>query len=270
MEYLAGYGVLEKQRPAKARAVPNDTRLIDPEGMAVSGQLEPGLIVHACPVTEVGRRLPGITQKTEVLAINSGQGGGSAEPTLGPETPGSGVAQEYNSDEARRFGERLCEITASEWAVEENKDPTASLALTIIAAGNTVEDIPTRSLPSSVVEDEVKRLVAQGTIIKLTDSKQLLVWRSSRVPTDRPNRRPGKYERLLGEEPVRTYVPLELRPWVMDCAHKEVVHLDDQNRERHNRLNPSQAAEQEGSRQRRAKGQRDGRREGGEERARGR
>ncbi|CAN0147329.1 unnamed protein product [Pylaiella littoralis] len=42
---------------------------------------------------------------------------------------------------------------------------------------------------------------------------------------DRPNTNPGQYERLLGEEHVRTYVPLELRPWVMDCAHKELVHL---------------------------------------------
>ncbi|CAM9876945.1 unnamed protein product [Pylaiella littoralis] len=36
---------------------------------------------------------------------------------------------------------------------------------------------------------------------------------------------PGQYERLLGNEPVRTYVPMMLRPWVMDCSHKEAVHL---------------------------------------------
>ena len=26
---------------------------------------------------------------------------------------------------------------------------------------------------------------------------------------------------------MRTYVPLLLRPWVMDCAHKESVHLGE-------------------------------------------
>ena len=29
----------------------------------------------------------------------------------------------------------------------------------------------------------------------------------------------------MRDEPVRTYVPLLLRPWVMDCAHEEAVHL---------------------------------------------
>lgn len=59
----------------------------------------------------------------------------------------------------------------------------------------------------------------------LADSTQLLVRRPSRMPADRRNRRPGQFERLLGDEPVRTYVLLMLRPWVMDCAHKEAVHL---------------------------------------------
>ena len=34
-------------------------------------------------------------------------------------------------------------------------------------------------------------------------------------------------ERLLGEEPAGTYVPLLLRPRVMDCARKESVHLGE-------------------------------------------
>ena len=74
---------------------------------------------------------------------------------------------------------------------------------------------------------EVKRLVSQGKLLELPNSQKLLVRRPSRAPTDRPDRNPGRYERLLGDEPVRTYVPLLLRPWVMDCAHKEAVHLGE-------------------------------------------
>ena len=72
---------------------------------------------------------------------------------------------------------------------------------------------------------EVKRLVFQGELMELPNSDNCLVRRPSRVPADHPGRHPGQYERLLGDEPVRTYVPLLLRSWVMDCAHKEAVHL---------------------------------------------
>lgn len=204
------------------RAVPDDTKLIESGNTVISGRWESGLILHACPMTEIGRRLLGIKQKSDVFANNSGEEGGGVH-----ESPGSGIAQAINSEEARRFGERLCEKTASDWAQEQLKDPTAKVVLELIEAGKGVSDIKTGTLPEDVVEDEVKRLVAQGTIMELPDSKKLLVRRSSRAPVDRPNRNPGRYERLLGSEPVRTYVPLLLRPWVMDCAHKEVVHLGE-------------------------------------------
>lgn len=54
-------GEQEKKKPVKTQAVPDNTKLVDPENVVVSGQLESGLIMHACPVTEVGRRLLGIT-----------------------------------------------------------------------------------------------------------------------------------------------------------------------------------------------------------------
>ena len=74
---------------------------------------------------------------------------------------------------------------------------------------------------------EVKRLVSQGILLELPNSKKLLVRRPSRAPTNRPDRNPGCYERLLGDEPVRTYVPLLLRSWVMYCAHKEAVNMGE-------------------------------------------
>ena len=74
---------------------------------------------------------------------------------------------------------------------------------------------------------EVKRLVAQGQLLELPSSENLLFRRPSRAPADRPDRHPVQYERLLGDEPVRTYVPLLLRPWVMDCAHNEAVHVGE-------------------------------------------
>ena len=59
------------------------------------------------------------------------------------------------------------------------------------------------------------------------DNHMLLVRHPTREPAPRPNRKPGRYERLLGDGPVRVYVPLMLRPWVMDRMHKEAVHLGE-------------------------------------------
>ena len=63
--------------------------------------------------------------------------------------------------------------------------------------------------------------------MELPNSQKLLVKRLSIEPANSDDRNPGRFERLLGEEPVRTYVPILLRPWVMDCAHKESVHLGE-------------------------------------------
>ena len=77
--------------------------------------------------------------------------------------------------------------------------------------------------------DEVWRLLDQCELMVLPehDDRKLLVRRPTREPISRSNRKPGRYERLLGNEPVRVYVPLLLRPWVMDRAHKEAVHLGE-------------------------------------------
>ena len=50
---------------------------------------------------------------------------------------------------------------------------------------------------------------------------------STPEPAHRDDRNPGRFERLLGHEPVRTYVPLMLTPWVMECTHREAVHLGE-------------------------------------------
>lgn len=77
-------------------------------------------------------------------------------------------------------------------------------------------------MPDTVVDTtEVKRLITKGELVEAPNSRKLLVRRPTRASTERPGRNPGQYERLLGEEPAGSYVPLLLRPWVMYCTHKE-------------------------------------------------
>lgn len=106
-------------------------------------------------------------------------------------------------------------------------DKTASTAIELIVKGVQAKNIKKTSIPNEVDLDDVKRLVAQGTLLVLDNSTKLLVRRGPRAPAHRPNRNPGQFERLVGEKPVRTCVPMLLRPWVMDCYHKESVHLGE-------------------------------------------
>ena len=71
-------------------------------------------------------------------------------------------------------------------------------------------------IPETVDKKEVKRLVSQGALMELLNSQKLLVTCLSMEPANSDDRNPGRCERLFGEEPVRTYVPLLLRPWVRE------------------------------------------------------
>ncbi|CAM9228259.1 unnamed protein product [Ectocarpus sp. 6 AP-2014] len=119
---------------------PGSTSLIDPR-QVVSGQWEPALILHACPMNEIGRKILGIESSQQMHNITPGgcgssAGGGSVGPAAAGDSsaaPGTGVGQnllgeeaglglqtyDLDSDEARTFGQYLLQKSASEWAQEQ-------------------------------------------------------------------------------------------------------------------------------------------------------
>ena len=113
------------------------------------------------------------------------------------------------------------------WRFKEKILQRVSVAMGFIASGVATRDIKQDGLPEGVVEDEVKRLVSQGTLMVLDNGKRFLVRKDMKEPKNRAGRRPGQFDRLLGDEPVRTHVPMLVRPWVMDCCNKEAVHLGE-------------------------------------------
>ncbi len=154
--------------------------------------------------------------------VGAGSGGpAQAIPLLDEEF----ADDDLSLDEAVEFGKKLGEKKVQDWVNLQRSDKTASLAVVLITEGVAVKEIIEEEMPEGVVADEVRRLVAQGTVMLLEDDSKLLVRKETKEPKKKPSRKPGQFERLLGEEPVRTYVPMRVRPWVMDCCHKEVVHL---------------------------------------------
>ena len=132
-----------------------------------------------------------------------------------------------DSAAAIAFGSLLCQKKPIDWCEAQNRDPTDRLAIKLLRAKAKRGDIPTDQLKNKDTNpDEVRRLLGQYKLTALSehDNRKLLVRRPTHEPASRPNRKPGRYERLLEDEPIRVHVPLMLRPWVMDRAHKEAVH----------------------------------------------
>ena len=112
----------------------------------------------------------------------------------------------------------------------QSRDPTARLVIKLLRAKAKREEMPVDELKNRDIDpDEVWCLLCQCelTVLPDHDNRKLLVRHPTRESASRPNRKPGRYERLLGDEPVRAYVPFMLRPWVMDRTHKEAVHLGE-------------------------------------------
>ena len=68
----------------KAYTIRDDSPLSFPaESVVRSGQLEPGLTLHACPMTQEGRELLHLRLKHEVAVINPEEGGSRASTAAG-------------------------------------------------------------------------------------------------------------------------------------------------------------------------------------------
>ena len=135
-----------------------------------------------------------------------------------------------DSAAAIAFGNLLCEKKPIDWCEAQSRNTTARLVIKLLRAKAKWEDVPADELKNRDIDpDEVWRLLGQCELMALPnhDTRKLLVRHPTREPAPRPNRKPGRYERLLGDEPVRVYVPLMLRPGVMGRTHKKAVHLGE-------------------------------------------
>ena len=93
-----------KVEPQRRFTLPDSTPLVQPS-QVISGQWEPGLILHACPITEEGRSFFDIKDEKLVGSISpEGDGAGSAsnQGSNHNELP----EEEFDSTEARGFGKQ--------------------------------------------------------------------------------------------------------------------------------------------------------------------
>ena len=241
-----------------------DSPLLQPTIHAViEGQLEPRLLLSACRLTQeridllqqtqgaISAVTRSVTRERARPLRNSTRTArdimrGPAKGTISPaNSPGTEEKDEITSNSratetcdendevldraaAIAFGNLLCEKKSIDWCEAQSRGPTARLVIKLLRAETKREDIPTDELKNKDIDrDEVWRVLGQceSTALPEHDNRKLLVRRPTREPASLPNRKPGRYECLLGDEPVRVYVPLMFRPWLIDRKRKEAVNL---------------------------------------------
>ena len=77
----------------------------------MSGQWEPGLIIHACAMTEEGQEFLSLDKKQIVAVINPEEDIDSVAGLAGSQNQNNNEElpeEEVDSEEARQFGERNC------------------------------------------------------------------------------------------------------------------------------------------------------------------
>ena len=78
-----------------------------------------------------------------------------------------------DSVEAPKFGEGLCEKTATDWSAAQLNDERARVAEELILVKVPIEDMSQEAIPDTVDKMEVKRLASQGELMELPISQKI-------------------------------------------------------------------------------------------------
>ena len=201
--------------------VDNDSLLVQPTVHAVvEGQLKPGLLLSACPLTQEGIDLLQHTQGAVSALTRSATrerarpmrnstrtardtGCGTAGNTISPAiSPGTGEKDEIASNSratemcdkndegldsavAIAFGNLLCEKKPIDWCEVQSRDPTPRLVIKLLRAKAKREDMPADEVKNRDIDPgKVWRLLGQCELTALSDhdNRKLLVRRPTRNP----------------------------------------------------------------------------------------
>lgn len=141
-------------------------------------------------------RSPGPESEDTGTGANNGNSG-AGEPSGGESVDDEPqeipeYLEQYDEVEIKAaiaFGERLCLKKASDWADMQQRCHTASIAIDCIKNDVDARELNEEDLPDWaewVRLDEVKRLIHQGTLLTLPDSRRLLVRKETKAP-DNPD-----------------------------------------------------------------------------------
>ena len=112
---------VDQVEPQRRFTISDNTPLVQPS-QVISGQWEPGLILHACPIIEKGRNFFDFNDEKIIGIINPEEGDGAGLASSQGSNQNELPEEELDGMEAREFGEKLCVKTGTDWATAQLKD----------------------------------------------------------------------------------------------------------------------------------------------------
>ena len=122
------------------------------------------------------------------------------------------------------FADSVARYSHADWKREQHAEPTCHATIRYISIGrpsalppDVLACYPSHKRPSL---SDIQELAGKGRLHTTDDDIVLLVRNPTLLPTrsDKPNS-VGRGACLLNDEPVRIYVPLLMRPWIMQACH---------------------------------------------------
>ena len=126
--------------------------------------------------------------------------------------------------------ESVATFTHNDWRSEQQREHVCNVAMRYIQQGRPpalrphfLDHIPSHMRPSF---DEIRELASKARIFTTDTGVPLLARKPTNAPAANATRPSGRAARLLNDEPVRIYVPMRMRPWVMlQCHSNTLCHL---------------------------------------------
>ena len=123
-----------------------------------------------------------------------------------------------------RFADSVARYSHADWKREHHVEPTCHATIRYISIGRpsalspvVLACYPSHKRPSL---SDIKELAGKGRL-HTTDGDIVLFVRNPTLPPSRSDTpySVGRAACLLNNEPVRIYVPLLMRPWIMQACH---------------------------------------------------
>ena len=141
------------------------------------------------------------------------------------ESAPSSIEAALHSSADLAFRASVDRFSHADWAREQRNEPVCDAAIRFILLGRPsalpsdfLDHLPSVRRPPLL---EIRDLSNKGRLHVDDDGLVLLVRKPTAPPSSATTRPGGRAARLLNDEPIRIYVPMLMRPWIMQACHAD-------------------------------------------------
>ena len=147
-------------------------------------------------------------------------------PQRPPESAPSSIEAALHSSAELEFRAAVARFSHADWAREQRNELVCDATIryilldrpSVLPSDFWDDRVPLTRRPSLL---EIRELANKGRLHIDDDGLALLVRKQTKAPSPSPHRPGERAARLLNDESLRIYVPMLMRPWIMQACHAD-------------------------------------------------